>query len=153
MKYEKYMRVAVEEAAGSLRAGDCGFGAVIVKNGAIIATARDTEKTAGDPTAHAEMTAIRAAASRLGNDMTGCVLVATHEPCPMCAGALVNARVDRLVYGCDDPKAGAVSTLYTLCEDIRLNHRLEVVSGVCAEQSAQLLREFFAALRARRRPT
>jgi tRNA(adenine34) deaminase len=102
-----------------------------------------------DPTAHAEIVALRQAAAELGDwRVLDCVLAVTLEPCPMCAGAIVNARVPRLVYGCADPKAGAVRTLYQLCDDERLNHRVEIRAGVLSDACANLLREFFQRQRA-----
>jgi tRNA(adenine34) deaminase len=98
-----------------------------------------------DPTAHAEILAMRQAGQHLKHwRLLDCALIVTLEPCPMCAGAIVNSRIPKLIYGCDDPKAGAVRTLYQLCEDPRLNHRVEVTAGVLADQCAQLLRDFFA---------
>jgi len=119
----------------------------------VVGQAHNRRELDQDPLAHAEILALGQAARALGSwRLVGTTLYVTLEPCAMCAGALVNARVERLVYGCDDPKAGAVRSLYTLCEDGRLNHRLEVVAGVEAEACAELLRSFFAALRARTPP-
>jgi tRNA(adenine34) deaminase len=115
-----------------------------------VAHGRNVREAAADPTAHAEMIAIRDAAVALGRwRLSGCTLYVTLEPCPMCAGALVNARIDRLVYGAADPKAGAVGTLFDLSADPRLNHRFEVSSGVLEEECSQVLKEFFRGLRAR----
>jgi tRNA(adenine34) deaminase len=114
----------------------------------VVAVAHNERETGNDPTAHAEIVALRRAAAALGGwRLTGAELFVTMEPCPMCAGALVNARLRRLVYGCDDPKAGAARTLYKLLDDPRLNHRVEVVPGVLAPDSAALLRAFFSRLR------
>jgi tRNA(adenine34) deaminase len=146
------MALALAQARRAAALGEVPVGAVVTgPDGALIAAAHNRRELDQDPTAHAEMLALRQAAAALGSwRLSGCTLFVTLEPCPMCAGALVNARVDALVYGCDDPKAGAVSTLYALCEDERLNHRLLVTGGVMAEECAALLRDFFAALRATR---
>jgi tRNA(adenine34) deaminase len=137
--------VAAEEAAGR---GEVPVGAVIVSNGEIVAVAHNERETGSDPTAHAEIVALRRAAAALGTwRLTDTELYVTMEPCPMCAGALVNARIRRLYFGCDDPKAGAVRTLYTLLDDKRLNHRVEVVPGLLAAEGSALLRAFFSRLR------
>jgi tRNA(adenine34) deaminase len=113
------------------------------------AGSRDRRSSDRVPTAHAEILAIRQASRALGDwRLLDCVLVVTLEPCPMCAGAIVNARIPKLIYGCDDPKAGAVRTLYQICEDQRLNHRVHVTSGVLADECAELLRAFFRDQRA-----
>jgi len=113
-------------------------------SGQIVGRGCNRREADGDATAHAEILAIRQACRKIGHwRLLDCVLVVTMEPCPMCAGAIVNARIPRLVYGCDDPKAGAVRTLYRLCDDERLNHRVQVVGGVLGEQCAEVLREFF----------
>jgi tRNA(adenine34) deaminase len=136
---------AAEEAAGR---GEVPVGAVVVMNGEIVAIAHNERETGSDPTAHAEILALRRAAARLGSwRLCDADLYVTMEPCPMCAGALVNARIRRLYFGCDDPKAGAVRTLYQLLDDRRLNHRVEVVPGVLAAEGAGLLRSFFGRLR------
>ena len=136
---------AAEEAAGR---GEVPVGAVVVVGGEIVAVAHNERETGCDPTAHAEILALRRAAAALGSwRLTGADLYVTMEPCPMCAGALVNARLRRLYFGCDDPKAGAVRTLYSLVDDPRLNHRVEVVPGVLAAEGAALLRSFFSRLR------
>ena len=145
---EAFMRLALEEAEAAGRDGDVPVGAVIVLDGALIARGRNRREIAGDPTAHAEVEALRAAAKIIGHWRVEATLYVTQEPCPMCAGAIVNARVKRLVYGCDNPKAGAVKTLYSIATDPRLNHRTEVTGGVLAAECAGLLREFFARLRA-----
>jgi tRNA(adenine34) deaminase len=145
------MAVALDEARAALVHGDVPIGAVVVApDGQVVARRHNERERLGDPTAHAEVLALRDAAAALGSwRLTGASLVVTLEPCPMCAGALVNARVARLVYGCADPKAGAVDTLFTIGRDARLNHRFEVTSSVLAEPCAAILKEFFAA---RRRP-
>jgi tRNA(adenine34) deaminase len=136
---------AAEEAAGR---GEVPVGAVVVTGGEIVAVAHNERETGSDPTAHAEILALRRAAAALGSwRLTGADLYVTMEPCPMCAGALVNARLRRLYFGSDDPKAGAVRTLYSLVDDPRLNHRVEVVPGVLGAEGAALLRSFFSRLR------
>jgi tRNA(adenine34) deaminase len=127
------------------------IGCVIVHNptARVIGRGYNRRETDRDPTAHAEILAMREASSALGHwRLLDCTLYVTLEPCPMCAGAIVNARVPRLVYGCDDPKAGAVRTLYRICEDVRLNHRVDVTAGVLADACAALLQRFFRARRA-----
>ena len=148
-QYEPFMDAALAQAAAAAAAGDVPIGAVIVREGKMLAAAHNRRILDADPTAHAEMLAIRAAAAAVGDwRLTGCTMVVTLEPCAMCAGAIVLARMDRLVYGADDPKAGAVRTLHRLCEDERLNHRLEVLPGCRAEDCARMLSEFFRAQRA-----
>ena len=138
------MDAAVAQAAAAEAAGDVPVGAVVVRDGRIIAAAHNRRLLDADPTAHAEMLAIRAAARSVGDwRLTGCTIVVTLEPCCMCAGAIVLARMDRLVYGAADPKAGAAETLFRLCTDPRLNHRVEIISGVRAEQCAAVLARFF----------
>jgi tRNA(adenine34) deaminase len=145
---EQFMTAALEQAQKAATAGDVPIGAVIVRDGEIIAAAHNRCTLDADPTAHAEMLAIRAAAKHIGDwRLTGCTIVVTLEPCCMCAGAIVLGRIDRLVYGASDPKAGAVETLYTLCSDPRLNHQVEVVSGVRADECSALLSRFFEAQR------
>lgn len=144
------MREALAEAELAGKAGDVPVGAVVVAAGAIIGRGRNRRQATGDPTAHAEIEALREAARAVGNWRVEGTLYVTQEPCPMCAGALVNARVARLVYGCANPKAGAVTTLYQIPTDVRLNHRMEVTSGILADDCARLLRAFFEALRAGR---
>ena len=135
------MRAALAAAEQASASGEVPVGAVIVVRGEIIAVAHNQRETLNDPTAHAEIVALRAAAARLASwRLVDAELYVTMEPCPMCAGAIVNARVRRLIYGCDDPKAGAVRTLFQLLDDQRLNHRVEVVPGVLANESAALLK-------------
>ena len=148
MDDEHWMEIALEEARAAAAAGDVPVGAVIVSDGNLLARGRNRRELDQDPTAHAEIVALREAARTIGHWRIEATLVVTQEPCPMCAGALVNARIRRLVYGCANPKAGAVATLFTIPTDARLNHRFEVVGGVLAEASAELLRTFFAVLRA-----
>jgi tRNA(adenine34) deaminase len=149
---ERFMAEAVAEAERAASAGEVPVGCVLVQGGVVIARGHNLRQLAQDPTAHAETIALRAAAARLRSwrllDVTCYV---TLEPCPMCAGALVNARIPRLVYGCDDPKAGAVRTLFTIGQDSRLNHRFEVVPGVLGPACSQQLSSFFERVRAARR--
>lgn len=148
-RYETLMRAALAQAEKAEALGDVPIGAVIARGGQIVAAAHNRRIIDADPTAHAEMLAIRAAAAAV-NDwrLIGCEMIVTLEPCCMCAGAMVLSRMDRVVYGASDPKAGAVETLYRLCSDDRLNHRLEVVSGVLAEPCGEILTRFFQAQRA-----
>jgi tRNA(adenine34) deaminase len=148
MNDDQMMREALAEAVLAGEAGDVPVGAVIVIAGRIVARGRNRREVSGDPTAHAEVEALRAASRALGHWRIAGTVYVTQEPCPMCAGALVNARIERLVFGCSNPKAGAVETLYRIPSDARLNHRFEVVSGVRADESAALLRGFFERLRA-----
>ena len=143
------MREAIAEAEIAGAAGDVPVGAVIVVDGTIVGRGHNRRQVSGDPTAHAEGEALRDASRSIGNWRIEGELFVTQEPCPMCAGALVNARVARLVYGCANPKAGAVDTLFQIVTDQRLNHRMPVTRGVLEDECAQLLRDFFAALRAR----
>lgn len=146
------MRAALAEAELAGEAGEVPIGAVVVCDGRVVARGRNRRETDADPTAHAEMIAVRGAADALGRwRLSGCTVYVTIEPCPMCAGALHAARVDRCVYGAADPKAGAVGTLYDIASDERLNHRYEVTPGVLAEESSALLRAFFARLRTKGR--
>jgi tRNA(adenine34) deaminase len=145
-RYAEWMRVALVEAEAALLTGDVPVGAVVVDPaGAVIGHGRNVREAEGDPTGHAEVLALRSAAATLGSwRLDGCSLVVTLEPCTMCAGALVLARVGRLVYGAADPKAGAVGSLWDVVRDRRLNHRPEVVPGVLADVSGELRRRFFA---------
>jgi tRNA(adenine34) deaminase len=145
-----FMGEAISAARMAAEAGDVPVGAAIVIEGEVVACGYNRRQASADPTAHAEIEALRAASARVGNWRIQGTLYVTQEPCPMCAGALVNARVERLVYGCANPKAGAVHTLYQIVTDTRLNHRMEVTSGVREEECAELLRAFFAALRSGR---
>ena len=141
---EGFMKLAIEQARIAEENGDVPIGAVIVYKDQIIAKAYNQREQLQDPTAHAEIIALTQAAAYLENwHLNGCTIYVTLEPCPMCAGALVLARVDRLVYGCDDPKTGACKSLYNIVQDDRLNHRLEVTSGVLANECGQQLQEFF----------
>jgi tRNA(adenine34) deaminase len=147
-----YMRLALELAAEAKQRGDVPVGALVVREGRILGTGFNTRERDHDPTGHAEVIALREACRQARRwRLDGASLYVTLEPCPMCAGALVNTRIARLVYGAHDPKAGAVRSLYQLCEDPRLNHRLEVFGGLMAEECAGLLKDFFRAARARAR--
>ena len=148
---ERWMRDAITEACAAQTIGEVPIGCVIVHEPTqrIIGRGFNRRETQRDPTAHAEILAMREAGQALGHwRLLDCTLIVTLEPCPMCAGAIVNARIPRLIYGCADPKAGAVRTLFQLCEDPRLNHRVEVIAGVLADDCAALLTEFFRAQRA-----
>jgi tRNA(adenine34) deaminase len=148
-QFEVLMLAAIEQAKMALALGDVPIGAVVAREGEIIAAAHNRRIIDRDPTAHAEMLAIRAAARAIGDwRLEGCVLAVTLEPCCMCAGAIVLARIPVLVYGAADPKAGAVDSLYKLCDDKRLNHQVRVTSGVCGLECSAMLTEFFRAQRA-----
>ncbi|WP_420846335.1 nucleoside deaminase [Nocardioides ferulae] len=144
------MRAAVHEARAALATGDVPIGAVVVDAaGTVVGRGRNVREAQADPTGHAEVVALRAAAAARGEwRLAGCTLVVTLEPCTMCAGAAVLSRVDRVVFGAFDPKAGAVGSLWDVVRDRRLNHRPEVISGVLAEETAALLEGFFAGHRA-----
>ena len=144
------MRLALDEARAAVATGDVPIGAVVLDPaGDVVARGRNVREANGDPTGHAEFVALRAAARALGEwRLSGCTLVVTLEPCTMCAGAAVLARVGRLVFGAYDDKAGAVGSLWDVVRDRRLNHRPEVVGGVLADESAALLDSFFAEQRA-----
>ncbi|MET9777472.1 tRNA adenosine(34) deaminase TadA [Streptomyces sp. NPDC006367] len=143
------MRLALAEAGHAGRGGDVPVGAVVLApdGSTVLASGHNEREATGDPTAHAEVLAIRRAAAELGDRwrLTGCTLVVTLEPCTMCAGALVQSRVDRVVYGARDDKAGAAGSLWDVVRDRRLNHRPEVIEGVLAEECALLLTDFFRA--------
>lgn len=152
VEHEKWMQSAIEEAEKAIKIGEVPIGAVVVKNGEIVGRGHNLRETAKDPTLHAEMIAIRQAAERLGGwRLIGCSLYVTLEPCPMCAGAIVQSRIERVVFGAADPKAGCAGTLMNLLEDERFNHRAEVIPGVMAEQCGSLLTHFFRELRERRK--
>lgn len=145
---EEAMRLAIAEAVAALDHHDVPIGAVVVRDGAVVAARHNERERTGDPTAHAEVLALRDAAEVVGHwRLTDCTLYVTLEPCVMCAGALVNSRIGRVVYGATDPKAGAVQSLYEVCGDERLNHRPPVTSGVLAAECGRLLKDFFAARR------
>jgi tRNA(adenine34) deaminase len=139
-----YMKVAIEQAQIAEENGDVPIGAVVVYQNQIIGKAYNQREQLQDPTAHAEIIALTQAAAFLESwRLHGCTMYVTLEPCTMCAGALVLARIDRLVYGCDDPKAGAIKSLYNIVTDERLNHIINVTSGVLAEECSGLLQQFF----------
>jgi len=139
------MARALEEAAAAPAHGDVPIGAVVVVNGEIVARRHNERELTGDPTAHAEVLALRDAAASVGDGwrLVDATVVVTVEPCPMCAGALLAARVRRVVFGVPDPKAGACGSVYNLCADPRLHHEIEVVHGIRADECAALLKEFF----------
>jgi len=141
---EKFMRLALAEAEKASQCGEVPVGAVVVLDGKVIAAAHNRRELDRDPTAHAELLAIRAAAREVGAwRLTGCTLYATIEPCAMCAGAAVLARISRLVYGAPDPKGGACGTLMDVPGDPRLNHRIDVTGGVLARPCAAVIQDFF----------
>jgi tRNA(adenine34) deaminase len=145
MDDEAAMRLALEEAALAVEHDDVPIGAVALVDGEVVARRHNERERTGDPTAHAELLCLRdAAAGRDGWRLDGLTLVVSLEPCPMCAGALWAARVERLVYGAADMKAGATGSLYNLCADPRLNHEVAVTHGVLADESTALLQSFFA---------
>lgn len=139
-----FMRAALDQAQLAAGDGEVPIGAVIVRDGKMLAINRNRREELKDATAHAEVLVIREAGSILGGwRLPGCTLYVTLEPCPMCAGAMVQARIDRLVFGATDPKGGAAGTLYDLVRDSRLNHRMEVTGGVLKAECARLLQDFF----------
>ncbi len=145
-----FMRLALEEARLAAQEGEVPIGAVVVCDGEVVARAHNRRETDHDPSAHAEFLAMVRTSKELGRwRLTGCTVYVTLEPCLMCAGLMVNARVDRCVYGAPDPKGGALGTLYDVSHDERLNHEFEVVSGVLADECANELRTFFRARRKR----
>jgi tRNA(adenine34) deaminase len=141
---ERFMRLALEEARRCLYHGDVPIGAVVTRTGEVLAAAGNQRELAADPTAHAEILALRAAAAAIGSwRLEGCTLIVTLEPCAMCAGAVVLSRLDRLVFGAADPKAGFAGSLGNLVQDPRLNHTVAITDGVLAEECGDLLRAFF----------
>ena len=147
------MRMALDEAWIAFEEGEVPVGAVVVRDGERIASGRNRREAAQSPLAHAEIEAIERAARRLGAwRLSGCALYVTLEPCLMCIGAALQARIDMVVFGCRDPKAGALRSLYRCAEDERLNHRIEVVEGVLASEASELLSRFFKALREAGKP-
>lgn len=145
MTHEEAMRIALEEASIAANNGDVPVGAVVLRNGEVIARRHNEREKSGDPTAHAEVLALRDAADVVGNwRLDDCTLVVTLEPCVMCAGALLNSRIGRLVYGAADLKGGATASLYNVMSDPRLNHNPPVEHGVLASESQTMLQEFFA---------
>lgn len=144
MSDEQFMRLALKEAERALQHGDVPIGAVVVRDGDVIGSACNERELSADPTAHAEILALRAAAAAVGSwRLDDSTLYVTLEPCPMCAGAIVLGRVPRLVYGPQDPRAGAALSLYNIVQDDRLNHQVELTTGVLEEECADLLRSFF----------
>ncbi|MDF2815098.1 MAG: adenosine deaminase [Paenibacillus sp.] len=147
-EHNKWMLEAIAEARKAEAVREVPIGAVIVRNGEIVGRGHNLRETTFDPTAHAEMIAIRDASERLGAwRLLDCTLYVTLEPCPMCAGALVQSRVKQVVYGTTDPKAGCAGTLMNLLQDDRFNHRVDVIHGVMQAECAQLLTQFFRSLR------
>lgn len=145
---EAFMELALGEARAAFAIGEVPIGAVLIRDGQVIARAHNMRETWHDPTAHAELMLVRDAATRLATwRLTGCTLYVTIEPCPMCAGALLQSRITRLVYGAADPKAGAVDTLYHLLHDERLNHQIDVTAGVLADSCSKIMQDFFRRLR------
>ena len=141
---ERFMRLALTEAAAAASEGEVPIGAVVVCDGEVVARDHNRREADADPSAHAEFSAMCLAARELGRwRLSGCTVYVTLEPCLMCAGLMVNARIDRCVFGASDPKAGALGTLYDVSHDVRLNHEFEVTSGVLATESAEMLRGFF----------
>lgn len=149
---ERYMRLALDEAARAAALGEVPIGAVVVCNGEVIARAHNLRETDADPSAHAEFSALIQASRTLGRwRLTGCTVYVTLEPCLMCSGLMINARIDRCVFGAYDPKGGALGTLYDVSHDPRLNHEFAVTGGVLQNECAAQLKAFFAALREKRR--
>ena len=145
---ECYMRVAFDEARAAAAAGEIPVGAIVVANGAVLARAHNLREERQSALAHAEILAIETASARLKSwRLEECTIYVTLEPCIMCVGAILQARIARLVFGCLDPKAGAVESLYRLCEDTRLNHRLPVTGGILTEDCSRILSDFFSDLR------
>ncbi len=143
-RHEHWMEFALKEAEVALRRKEVPIGAVIVQNGVIIGKGSNQIELLQDPTAHAEMIAITAAASHLGNRrLEKCVMYVTLEPCPMCAGAIVLSRIPLLLFGAYDPKAGACASLYTITNDTRLNHRVHTIGGILEEKCGSILKDFF----------
>jgi tRNA(adenine34) deaminase len=152
--HARWMQVALAEAAAAAAHGDVPIGAVVVEDDTVIARAHNRREVDQDPTAHAEILALRTAAAAIGSwRLEGCTLYVTLEPCTMCAGALVLARLTTLVFAADDPKAGAVGALYDIPRDPRLNHRVEVIRGIEEETAAAQLRAFFLDRRAGVQPS
>jgi tRNA(adenine34) deaminase len=146
-----WMKLALEQALQAAEAGEVPVGALVVKDGKIVGQGNNRNLRDNDPTAHAEIVALRQAGARLGNHrLVGCVMFATIEPCAMCAGAMIHARLDRLVYGASDPKAGASGSLLQVLNHPGLNHRMEITPGVLAAKCSEVLQEFFRTKRAAR---
>ncbi|WP_255748657.1 tRNA adenosine(34) deaminase TadA [Sporolactobacillus sp. STSJ-5] len=151
---ERFMELAINEAGKAEAIGEVPIGAVIIQNGEVIARCYNKRETLQEPTAHAELMAIEEASRELGTwRLSGCTLYVTLEPCPMCAGAIVLSRIDRLVFGAADPKAGCAGTLMNLVQEPRFNHRTEVVAGVLSDRCGRMLTDFFRKLREKRKKT
>lgn len=145
---EKYMTICLELARKAQEQGEVPIGALIARGDEILAIGHNKKEKENDPTAHAELLVIQEAAKKIANwRLTNCTLYVSLEPCPMCAGAIIQSRIKRLVYGCNDPKAGAVSSLYQITQDKRLNHQTEVTSGVFSSECSELLTSFFKSRR------
>lgn len=152
MDHDKYMKAALLEAKKAEQLGEVPIGAVIVKDGQIVGRGYNRRELDNDPTAHAEMIAIREASERLGSwRLNDCNLYVTLEPCPMCAGAIIQARIDAVVYGTEDPKAGSAGTLLNILQDERFNHQTDMISGVMREDCRTILTSFFQELRRRKK--
>lgn len=152
MNKDDYMKEALREARSAAQLGEIPIGAVIVKDDEIIARGHNMTETAKDPTAHAEMIAIKEASGKLGGwRLSGCDMYVTCEPCTMCAGALVWSRIERLYIGTMDPKAGACGSVYNIVQDERLNHSVEIETGIMEEECSSIIKEFFAGLRNNKR--
>ena len=148
MNHQFYMQEALEQAKKALELGEVPIGAVLVKGRDIIAKDFNYRENSSDPTAHAELRVIRKGAKLLGNwRLQDCILYVTLEPCPMCAGAILNSRINRLVFGAFDPKGGAAGTIINLLEDTRFNHRVEIIPGILEEDCKEILQSFFKSLR------
>ena len=144
MTHDDYMRLALEEAHKAAAMGEIPIGAVIVYNGEVISAAHNMRELWQDGTAHAEIIAIREACKKLGRwRLSGCDLYVTVEPCPMCSGAIVNSRINRVIYGCPDVKAGGAESIFNIINNPNLNHNAEVISGICEAECAQIMKDFF----------
>ncbi len=151
---ESMIRLALEQARQAAETGEVPVGAVVYRGDEVLASAHNLRESHADPTAHAEILALRQAAKAVGTwRLDGCAIAVTLEPCPMCAGALINSRIERLVYGAPDPKMGCVDTMYELCTDTRFNHRLLVRSGVLQAECVAVLQAFFQERRGSDKPT
>ncbi|WP_232698965.1 tRNA adenosine(34) deaminase TadA [Brevibacillus daliensis] len=151
-KHDYYMQQAIEEAKKAEQLGEVPIGAVVVRNGEIVGRGHNLRETQKDPTLHAEMIAIREASKNLGGwRLVGCTLYVTLEPCPMCAGAIVQSRVEGVYFGAIDPKAGCTGTLMNLCEEPRFNHQVPVFAGILEDECKELLKNFFRQLRKKKK--
>ena len=148
--HNQWMKEALLEAKKASDLGEVPVGAIVTRGDTVLSRSHNMRESLNNPVAHAEILALEQAAKTLGGwRLTGCSLYVTLEPCPMCAGALINSRISQLIYAATDPKAGAVNSLFSLLDDPRLNHQVDVVSGVLADESSALLKSFFAKLRSR----